>query len=436
MKILVIGSGGREYALAWKLLQSPEVERVLVAPGNGGTALLPDCENLELEATDGVGLLREAEARGVELVVIGPELPLVAGVADLFDAAEIPVVGASRGAAALEGSKLYAKRFMDRHAVPTARWSLAETPEEAMAAFKRLGPPAVLKADGLAAGKGVVVAGSLEEAEETVQRFMVDRTLGAAGSPLIVEECLFGTELSLFALTDGGTYRVLATAMDHKPIGEGNSGPNTGGMGVVAPHPQENEALLKRLCSAVLDPTVRGIASDRLAYRGVLFLGIMLTEAGSRVLEYNVRLGDPETQALLPLLESDLLPLLRATALGKLDQVTPRWRSQVAVSVVAAAKGYPGSYDRGVPIEGVTPPENRRALWEHPNRPIPFIAGAARAPGGGLQTSGGRVLTVTGLGDDVEGARAQAYGRLSTIEFRGMQYRTDIPYLPAAWTER
>ncbi len=435
MKSLVIGSGGREYALAWKLLQSPEVESVYVAPGNGGTALLPECENLKLEATDGIGLLREAEARGVELVVVGPEVPLVAGVTDLFESAEIPVVGASRDAAALEGSKLYAKRFMDRHGVPTAAWRLAETPEEALAAFQEIGPPAVLKADGLAAGKGVVVAQTLEEAEETIQRFMVDRALGDAGTPLVIEECLYGTELSLFALTDGQTYRVLATAMDHKPIGEGNAGPNTGGMGVVAPHPQESAALLDTLRSAVLDPTVHGIASDGLRYRGVIFVGIMLTDQGPQVLEYNVRLGDPETQALLPLLETDLLPLLRATASASLDQVVPRWRSEVAVTVVAASKGYPGSYDRGLPIEGIATPRSREELWEGPRLPIPFLAGVAGRQDGGLQTSGGRVLSVTGLGPDIEAARAEAYGRLSGIAFPGMQYRRDIPCMPAAWTE-
>lgn len=430
MKPLVVGSGGREYALAWKLLQSSQVERLFVAPGNGGTALLPECENLSQTATDGVGLLREAEARGADLVVVGPEVPLVEGVADIFHNAGIPVVGASRAAAALEGSKRFAKQFMDRHGIPTARWHSAETPAEALSAFRELGPPAVLKADGLAAGKGVVVANSLEEAEETIQRFMVAKTLGDAGSSLVIEECLKGPELSLFALTDGHSYTLLATAMDHKPIGEGNRGANTGGMGVLAPHPQENNALLETLRMSVLEPTIRGIAAEKLRYRGVVFVGLMLTEDGPKVLEYNVRLGDPETQALLPLLESDLLPLLEATAEGRLDQVKPRWRKEVAVTVVAAARGYPESYDRGFPIAGLPTPDNREALWESAGRPIPFVAGAAIGPGGVLQTAGGRVLSVTGLGADLDAARAQAYDRLSTITFEGISFRRDIPYLP------
>lgn len=430
MKILVVGSGGREHALAWKLLQSKEVEQVYVAPGNGGTASLPDCENIPYRDDDPVGLIREAESRQVELAVIGPEVPLVAGVADLFDTAGIPAVGPHREAAALEGSKIFAKEFMDRHGVPTAAWKEADTPRDALEAVESFGVPVVIKADGLAAGKGVVVAGSREEAEEAITRFLVEGELGDAGSRLLIEECLLGTELSLFALTDGSAFELLATAMDHKPIGEGNSGPNTGGMGVVAPHPHESRELLFRLQDEILRPTVRGIAAEKLRYRGVIFVGIMLTEEGPRVLEYNVRLGDPETQALLPLLGSDLLPLLRATAEGKLQQANPTWREEHAVTVVAASGGYPGSYERGHLIRGIELPSTRDALWETDSLPIPFIAGAQLAPGEGLKTSGGRVLAVTALGATRDEARNTAYQRLSRIEFEKMYYRRDIPHLP------
>jgi phosphoribosylamine--glycine ligase len=429
MKVLVVGSGGREYAIAWKLLQSPEVERVYLSPGNGGTALLPGCENLPYDPEEPVTTLRDARRREVGLVVIGPEVPIVAGVADLFENARIPVVGPSRQAAALEGSKIFAKEFMGRHGVPTAGWRVAETPKEAMDAVDSFGLPVVIKADGLAAGKGVVVASSREEAEEAVTRFMVEQTLGSAGSRLLVEECLQGPELSLFALTDGSTYEVLATAMDHKPIGEGNTGPNTGGMGVTAPHPQESPHLLSRLRREVLEPTVGGLAEERLRYRGVIFVGLMLTDKGPRVLEYNVRLGDPETQALLPLLKSDLLPMLRAAAEGRLEAVQPVWRKEVAVTVVAASGGYPGSYERGFSIGGIDPPASRNALWEREGLPVPFVAGAELSPSGELQTAGGRVVAVTALGATIEEAREEAYNRLSRITFRGIYYRRDIPFL-------
>lgn len=430
MRILVVGSGGREHALAWKLLQSKEVEKVYVAPGNGGTASLPDCENIPYRDEDQAGLIREAQSQQVELAVIGPEVPLVEGIADLFENAGVPVVGPGREAAALEGSKIFAKEFMARHGVPTALWKEADTPMDALEAVKSFGVPVVIKADGLAAGKGVVVARSMEEAEEAITRFMVEGTLGAAGARLLIEECLVGTELSLFALTDGTTYEVLATAMDHKPIGEGNTGPNTGGMGVTAPHPHESRELLVRLGEEILEPTVRGIAGEGLRYRGVIFVGVMLTETGPRVLEYNVRLGDPETQALLPLLESDLLPLLRATADGKLHEVKPRWRGKRAVTVVAASGGYPGPYERGYPIRGVPVPLGRDTLWETDSLPAPFIAGAQLARSGVLETSGGRVLAVTALGDTVDEARSAAYKRISRLEFEKIYYRSDIPHLP------
>lgn len=430
MNVIVVGSGGREHALAWKLLQSSEVDRVYVAPGNGGTALLPHCENLPYDPEEPAALVREVSSRGIRLALIGPEAPLVAGLADLFENAAIPVVGPSRQAAALEGSKIFAKEFMERHTVPTAPWKIAETPAEAMEAVDRFGLPVVIKADGLAAGKGVVVAATREEAEEAVTKFMVERTLGGAGSRLLVEECLRGRELSLFALTDGESYELLATAMDHKPIGEGNSGPNTGGMGVIAPHPEETPELIEELHRKVLRPTVAGLSKEKLRYRGIIFVGLMLTEGGPRVLEYNVRLGDPETQALLPLLKSDLLPLLTATADGTLDSERPAWRDEVAVTVVASSGGYPGSYGRGFAIAGLQAPRSREELWESDTLPIPFVAGADLSPTGALHTSGGRVLAVTALGKRVEEARRGAYERLSGITFDGIYYRRDIPFLP------
>jgi len=416
MDILVVGSGGREHALAWKLRQSPRVDRLYVAPGNAGTAEV--AENLPVAAEDIEGLLAAARERRIDLTVVGPEAPLAAGIVDRFSAVGLRVFGPSRAAAQLEASKVFAKDLMARHGIPTAPYRVFRDYREALAYVRSRPCPLVVKADGLAAGKGVTVCQELGEAEAALQRTMVEREFGAAGERVVIEECLSGQEASVLAFTDGETVRPMVVAQDHKALLDGDRGPNTGGMGAYAPAGIVGPALLQEITATILQPTVAALQREGILYRGVLYAGLMLTAEGPRVLEFNGRFGDPETQAILPLLEDDLLPILEACLDGTLAARPLRWADRYCLCVVAAAEGYPGSYRKGLPITGL---EAVRGLAET----VVFHAGT-KAVDGQVVTAGGRVLGVAALGDTLAEAAARAYAGIERIHFEGMHYRHDI----------
>lgn len=414
MKVLVVGSGGREHALAWKLLQSPNVRQCFCAPGNGGTATLKGCQNLPLSAEDFEGIARAVREWDVDLVAVGPELPLSLGIADRLQRHGVPVFGPSRAGAQIEASKSWAKGLMEEAGVPTARSETFTNAGAAKAYIARQGAPIVIKADGLAAGKGVTVAATVPEAQEAV-----DGLVQAGFAKLVVEDCLVGEEVSLLALTDGSTVLPLLPAQDHKRIGEGDTGPNTGGMGSYAPAPLVTPDLMRRIEAEILQPTAAALQKRGIDYRGVLYAGLMVSPAGiPQVLEYNCRFGDPETQAVLPLLETPLDELLWACSQQRLGQLSPlRWKSGSAVCVVAASQGYPGEYAKGKAITGI---EAAEALGA-----IVFQAGTKRE-GGQLLTDGGRVLGVSAVGQTFAEARATAYQAAGCIQFEGMYYRRDI----------
>ncbi|MEP6810106.1 MAG: phosphoribosylamine--glycine ligase [Chthoniobacterales bacterium] len=416
MKILVVGSGGREHALAWKLKQSSRVNEVFCAPGNGGTAQLG--ENVPIPVTDAAALARFAKENRIDLTVIGPDDALAAGMADLFMSEGLRVFGPTKAAARLESSKIFAKEMMRKFRVPTA---LAGAFEESGAAIKfcaRLHYPLVIKADGLALGKGVVIAENQEEAVEVIDGMMNEGRFGEAGRRIVVEEFLTGTEYSTHAFVSDGTYRLLEAARDHKRAGDGDTGPNTGGMGAVSPTELCGPEMREIVDRKIMRPLVKGLAECGLDFRGLLFPGLMMTEQGVRVLEFNCRFGDPETQTLLPRLQSDLLPLLEATIDGTLDQTTLTWDERYSVTVVMASGGYPGHYETGKRIHGL------EAVGKMADVQV-FHAGT-RSEKGEIVTSGGRVLAVNALGDTMETARARAYEAVSQIEFEGAYYRRDI----------
>lgn len=416
MHVLVVGGGGREHALCHVLARSPRLSRLSCAPGNAGTELL--ARNVPVAATDRRALIQYCEDEGVGLVVVGPEAPLVAGLADELQAEGFHVVGPSAAAARLEGSKAFAKAFMRRHGIPTAAHAVYDAEHLAEAeAHARRGPfPLVLKADGLAAGKGVVVAQDADEAVRAVRAMLAEGAFGAAGRRVVVEDFLEGEEASLFVLTDGRDHVLLPPAQDHKRIGEGDTGPNTGGMGAYAPAPAMTPELLRAAEERIVVPTLHGMAEEGHPYRGVLYVGLMLTADGPQVVEYNCRLGDPEAQALLPLLATDAVELFDAIAQTQLRHVEVRFRAGAAACVVLAAAGYPGEVARGHPIEG---------LDAVPDDVLVFHAGTARRDGR-VVTAGGRVLGVTGLGPDLRAALARAYAGVEAIRFEGMQVRRDI----------
>ncbi|MGO0123323.1 phosphoribosylamine--glycine ligase [Desulfothermobacter acidiphilus] len=416
MRVLVVGGGGREHALVWKLAQSPRVERLFCAPGNAGIEMLATC--VPIRATDMEGLLELVRREKIDLTVVGPEGPLAAGIVDRWESEGLKIFGPERRAAALEASKVFAKEFLQRHGIPTARAAVFSAPDAARAYVRSLGAPCVVKADGLAAGKGVVVAATVAEAERAIEDMMVRRVFGAAGEKVLIEEKLEGEEASVIALTDGRSVLPLLPAQDHKAVYDGDQGPNTGGMGAYAPAPVVGESTLQRVCQEILEPVVRGLAAEGVVYRGALYAGLMLTKDGPKVLEFNVRFGDPETQPLLYLLQSDLLPALEATREGRLDEVELSWHPGAALCVVLAAAGYPGAARLGDEIQGL---EELAAEEEV----MVFHAGTKREDGRWL-TAGGRVLNVTARGRNLLEARERAYQAVKRLSFAGMHYRRDI----------
>ena len=419
MNVLVIGSGGREHALAWKLAQSTRVSKVYVAPGNAGTARDPALVNVPVTAlADLVDFARERE---IGLTVVGPEAPLAAGVVDAFRAAGLPIFGPTKAAAQLESSKDYAKSFMTRHRIPTARHRTFADAAEAHAYVEREGAPIVIKADGLAAGKGVVVAATAAEAHAAIDAMLVDSAFAEAGARVVIEEFLAGEEASFIVMVDGRHVLALASSQDHKRLKDGDTGPNTGGMGAYSPAPVVTPEMHARLMREVILPTVQGMAADGIPYTGFLYAGVMIDAQGvPRVLEFNCRLGDPETQPIMLRLKSDLVDLLDHAIDGTLDQAHAEWDRRTALCVVLAAHGYPEAPRRGDAIEGL----ERVTPAAHPDVAV-FHAGTA-LEGGRVVASGGRVLGVTALGDSVRQAQRAAYAAIGTIRFDGMQYRTDI----------
>ncbi len=417
MNILVLGSGGREHALAWALAKSPRTDKLYVAPGNGGMAAI--AQNVsDLDALDGDAIAAFCKEHAVELVVIGPEAPLVAGVADILRAAGIAVFGPDAQGAQLEGSKTFCKEFMRRHGIPTADYLSTSDEAEAHAYIDRMGAPIVVKADGLAAGKGVVVADTVEAAHEAVTSCF-DGAFGKAGATVVIEECLTGPECSLLAFVSAGRALCMATAQDHKRAYDGDKGPNTGGMGAYSPVPivtADELASMQKVMKTAAAATAEEFDHD---YRGVLYGGFMLTPAGPKVLEYNARFGDPETQVVLARLESDLVDVMMAIAEGRPDDIELAWSDKWAVTVVLASGGYPRAYEKGKVITGV---DEANALPDV----VVFHAGTAIDAEGRLVTAGGRVLDVTALGDTFEQARERAYQACDLIDFEGKQFRTDI----------
>jgi phosphoribosylamine---glycine ligase len=418
MRIAVVGSGGREHALLVALASSPDVERLYAVPGNAGTASV--AENVPgLSATDPAGLAGFAERTRIDLTIVGPEQPLVAGVADEFLDQGQPVFGPTAAAARIEGSKAFAKEVMAAAGVPTARSETFTEPAAAVAAMDDFGPPWVVKADGLAAGKGVTVTDDPAAARAAIQAALVGRVHGEAGTRILLEEYLEGPEASVFAVTDGRTVLPLAPARDHKRVGDGDTGPNTGGMGAYSPLPDVSDELVEEVRRTVLEPTVAELARRGARYQGLLYAGLTLTPAGPRVLEFNCRFGDPETQAILPRMTSDLTDLAWAAAEGTLAGSKVSWDPRACVTVVLAAGGYPGSYRRGLEIEGL------EAAGALPGVHL-FHAGTALGPAGQVRTAGGRVLGVTALGDDLADARTRAYQAAELVRFDGVHYRRDV----------
>lgn len=419
MKVLVVGGGGREHALCWKIQQSPLVSRVLCAPGNGGMAAAGvECVDIAADNLD--GLVAFARDQKIDLVVVGPEEPLCAGLVDLLQAASIRAFGPSKKAAEIEGSKAFARGICRRHRIPSpAAWTFGDAAEAMGFLENRPDGPIVVKASGLAAGKGVVKASDNAAARRAVKEMMEQHRFGAAGNTVVLEELISGPELSLIALTDGRTIMPLEPARDHKAVFDGDEGPNTGGMGAFSPVGSVGARALRQIENHVLIPAVHGLNLEGRPFRGFLYAGLMLTTAGPRLLEFNARLGDPETQPLLMRLQSDLVPYLLATMDGKLDALeAPHWDSRPAVCVMAVSEGYPGNYTKGVPIHGLAKVQVGADLQV-------FHSGTARR-GGDLVTAGGRVLAVTALGQTQEEARTRAYAALAKIEFQGMHYRRDI----------
>ncbi len=414
MRILVIGRGGREHAIVWALRRSPKVDKVYCAPGNAGIARLAETVPIgEMEFERLVGFARDNR---IDLVVVGPDDPLAAGIVDAFEAAGVPAFGPRRNAAEIEGSKIFMKNLLRKYNIPTARYETFTDYETALAWLREQPVPVVIKADGLAAGKGVTVCHTREEAELALRRTMVDKVFGAAGERVVIEEFLTGQEMSLLSFVDGETVRSMVPAQDHKPVFDGDKGPNTGGMGTYSPLPHIPPSVIEEAVETIVKPVARAMAAEGRPFRGVLFAGLMLTDSGPKAIEFNARFGDPEAQVVLPRLETDLVDIILAALNGKLGDIDIRWRDEAAVCVILASAGYPGDYAKGLPIDGLEEAE-REALVFH--------AGTAERDGR-IVTNGGRVLGVVGRGADIREARERAYAAAGKIRFEGKHFRTDI----------
>ena len=416
MNILVIGGGGREHALVWKIAKSPLVQKIYCAPGNPGIAGLAECVNVAADDID--GLLALAQQKTIDLTVVGPEVALTLGVVDRFQAAGLEIFGPNQAAARIEGSKGFSKDLMAKYGIPTAAYRSFTDRDQAVAYIRAQGAPIVVKADGLAAGKGVIVAMTVEQAVTAVDEIMLDGVFGSAGSSVVIEEFMAGEEASFFAFTDGSNILPLASAQDHKRIFDNDEGPNTGGMGAYSPAPVVTEALVAEVVATIVRPTIAGMAAEGCPYRGILYVGLMIANGKPRVVEFNARFGDPEAQPLLMRMKSDIVPVLQACARGQLTQTALDWHDKAAVCVVMASGGYPGSYENGLPIDGLDTAANIDDL-------MVFHAGTA-GKAGQIVNSGGRVLGVTGLGATVAAAIAKAYQGVAVIRWEGAQFRTDI----------
>ena len=418
MKLLVIGSGGREHALAWRLAQSPRVSDIIVAPGNAGTALEAKCRNVTVSVSDIDGLLALAKAEHVAFTLVGPEVPLVLGVVDVFQAHGLKIFGPSKAAAQLEGSKAFAKDFLERHNIPTAHYAVFENEQEALHYVEHMGAPIVIKADGLAAGKGVIVAMTLQEAKDAITDMLGNNQFGEAGARVVIEEFLVGEEASFISMVDGKTALPMATSQDHKRVGDGDTGPNTGGMGAYSPAPVVTPEIHARVMREVVNPTVQGMIADGMPFSGFLYAGLMIDEAGNpKVIEYNVRFGDPETQPVMLRLQSDLSVLIEAAIEQRLDQVSAEWDPRPALGVVMAAENYPHSPRIGDVIHGLNEAEPADSKLFH--------AGTKLEDGQVLST-GGRVLCATALGNTVQEAQSNAYALAEQVSWLGEFHRTDI----------
>ena len=416
MRILVIGSGGREHALVWKLRQSSSVEGIFCAPGNAGTAQL--AENVSIGAGELGSLARFAKQNRIDLTVVGPDDPLALGIVDFFAAQRLRIFGPNKTAARLEASKIFAKELMRARQIPTASARTFSDSTEALRYCEHVQFPVVIKADGLALGKGVIIAPDISTAKAAITAMMRENRFGEAGRRVVIEEFLRGSECSLHALVDGENYKLLATARDHKRAFDGDQGPNTGGMGAFSPADNWNSEREAQFDTKIMQPLLQGLREEGVVFRGLLFPGLMITDKGPRVLEFNCRFGDPETQAILPRMKSDLLPLLQATIDGKIDNCTIEWDERASVTVVMASGGYPDKYETGKPISGLAEAAELDGVHV-------FHAGTKRASDG-VVTAGGRVLAVTALASSIEGARERAYEAVSRIHFEGCHYRRDI----------
>jgi phosphoribosylamine---glycine ligase len=418
LKVLVVGSGGREHALAWKLLQSPNIDRVFCIPGNGGTATMQNCQNVSLSIDDFEGILRFAQLQGVGFTIVGPELPLALGIVDYFQAAEALIFGPTQEGAKIEASKSWAKALMQEANIPTAASATFTSLEAAQAYVQEQGTPIVIKADGLASGKGVTVAMTMEEASEAIDRIFAGQ-FGSAGETVVIEEFMVGQEVSVLAVTDGKTIRPLSPAQDHKRLGDGDTGPNTGGMGAYAPAPIATPELMAKVQAQVLEPAIAALNARGIDYRGCLYAGLMITPEGDpKVVEFNCRLGDPETQAVLPLLDTNLDDLLMACIEGNLANFPSiKWKKLSSVCVVMAAGGYPDKVDTGQFITGIGKAEDLGAF---------VFQSGTKLKNNALVTNGGRVLGVTALGEDIKNAIANVYNAIEFVAYDGMYYRKDI----------
>ncbi len=421
MKVLILGSGGREHTLAWKLNQSDHLEALFVAPGNAGTGKI--ATNIPIDLDNFEAIKKSVLAHGIQMVVVGPEDPLVNGVHDFFlkdpQLRDIPVIGPQKATAQLEGSKDFAKQFMARHQIPTAAYQsfTSSTLEEGYAFLDRLNPPYVLKADGLAAGKGVLILKDLQEAKSELKKMLVGAKFGAASKTVVIEEFLAGIELSVFVLTDGEHFKVLPTAKDYKRIGEGDTGLNTGGMGAISPVPFADGEFMQKIHDRIIQPTINGLKSDHLPYKGFIFIGLIKVGTEPFVIEYNVRLGDPETEVVIPRIQNDLLEVFRAVGNGTLDQIDLNLDDRSAATVMLVAGGYPGAYEKGKMIKG----------FQDITDSIVFQAGTT-LEAGRIVTNGGRVMAVTSFGNDFKQALQKSYRNIEKIEFEGMNYRKDLGF--------